>query len=200
MFKRIETEFVAATFRVLRLLLSITIWSCHARVAPTVRLGHGLAAAAFRLRGLRKDRTKIAAAFLQAKAFHILSLQGVKQLPGQAPANPEILRLSLDKLSNPMKNEIATPPGLAMPCQESDRVRIHPSKLFQLRSRAIRIALIPRIWAQAAKGSRVQENIKIESKPSNPRTLDPLNPSGSTLIELIVTIIIIGILAAILLP
>ena len=196
MFKRIKTEFVAATFRILRLLLSITIWSCHVWLAPAFRLCHRLAAATFGFRGLRAERKKIAASFLRVKTFRNLSLRGVKRLRGASEATPEIPRLTPIKIHSPMKNEIATPQGLAMTCQESDSVRIHHSKLFQLRSRAARIASIPGIWSRGAKGSRVQEKIIIKSKPSNPRTLDPLNPSGFTLIEVIVVMIIIGILAA----
>ena len=200
MFKRIKTDFVAATFRILRLLLSITIWSCHVWLAPAFRLCHRLAAATFGFRGLRAERKKIGAAILQVKTFRNLSLRGVKRLRGASEATPEIPRLAPIKLHSPMKNEIATPQGLAMTCQESDSVRIHHSKLFQLRSRATRIASISRIWAQGAKGSRVQEKIIIKGKPSTPRPLDPLNPSGFTLIELIVAVVIVGILAATVLP
>jgi MSHA pilin protein MshC len=196
MFKRIKTEFVAATFRILRLLLSITIWSCHVWLTPAFRLCHRLAAATFGFRGLRADRKKIAATILHVKTFRNLSLRGVKRLRGASEATPEIPRLAPINLHNPINNDIATPPGFAMTCQESDSVRIHHSKLFQLRSRAARIASIPRIWAQGAKGSRVQEKAIIKGKPSNPRPLDPLNPSGFTLIEVIAVMIIVGILAA----
>jgi prepilin-type N-terminal cleavage/methylation domain-containing protein len=159
-----------------------------------------LAAATFGLRGLRTDRKKIAAAVLQAKAFRNLSLRRVKQLTGVSEATPEFSRLAPIKLRNPINNDIATLPGVAMTFQESDSVCIHHSKLFQLRSRAARIASIPKIWAQGAKGSRVQEKIIIKSKPSNPRPLDPFNPSGFTLIEVIAVMIIVGILAATVLP
>lgn len=149
--KKMQNDFVAVTFTLLRFLLAATIWSCHAWVAPTFRLGHGLAAAAFAFHNIRKDRTKVAAALLQAKAFRHLPLQAVKRLRGEAPANPEIPRLALNKFGNPMKNEIVTPPGLAMACHESDHVRIHHPRFFQLRSRATRIASIPRIWRQGIK-------------------------------------------------
>jgi prepilin-type N-terminal cleavage/methylation domain-containing protein len=199
MFKKIKTDFGAATFRILRLLLSVTIWSCHVLVAPAFRLCHGLAVATFGFRDLRTDRKKIAAAILQVKTFRNLSLRRVKRLRGVSEATPEISRLAPIKLHNPINNDIATPPVFAMTCQESDSVRMNHSKLFQLRSRAARIASIPRTWAQGAKGSRVQEKIMIKSEPSNPRPLDPFNPSGFTLIEVIAVMIIIGILAAILL-
>jgi hypothetical protein len=41
MFKKIQIDFIAAAFKLLRLLLTVTIWSCHAWVAPTFRLCHG---------------------------------------------------------------------------------------------------------------------------------------------------------------
>jgi Tfp pilus assembly protein FimT len=52
---------------------------------------------------------------------------------------------------------------------------------------------------QGVKGSRVQV-IAPEDRPLNPRILEPLNPVGMTLIEVIMMIVIIGILAATVLP
>ncbi len=52
----------------LRLLLPLTIWSCHAWVAPTFRLCHGFAATVSGLRGSHSDRRRTAAVTSQAKA------------------------------------------------------------------------------------------------------------------------------------
>jgi prepilin-type N-terminal cleavage/methylation domain-containing protein len=57
----------------------------------------------------------------------------------------------------------------------------------------------PRYRIQGVKGSRVQTKYS-GNKPLNPRTLEPLNPHGMTLIEVILVMVIIGILAAIVLP
>ena len=177
MLKKIRNDFTAALFKLLRLILAITLWSCHVWVAPAVRLCQGLAATIFGFRDLRKGRTKIAAAILQAKAFCNLSLRGVKRFRGESTANPEIPHCMLNKFSNPIRDEMATP-GFAITYQESDCIRLRHSKLFQLRSKATRIASIPRIWRQGIK----QPSEQGETSSSELRTIkDSLssNSSGS---------------------
>jgi len=61
MFKKMKIDFAAATFRMHRLFLVVTIWSCHVLVAPAVRLCHGLAAAVFGLQDIFFDRRRMAA-------------------------------------------------------------------------------------------------------------------------------------------
>ena len=171
MFKKIKNDLAAVTFDLHRLLLALTIWSCHIWVAPTFRLCHVLAAATFGLRSLRIDRNRIAATILQVEAT---GYEADKIL------TPPIVR------SSPGKNKTL-------------EARIHYCKVFELRSAVTLIESIPRIWNHRVMGTRGQEKI-IKNKPSAPRTLEPLNPSGFTLIELIVVMVIIGILAATVLP
>jgi prepilin-type N-terminal cleavage/methylation domain-containing protein len=68
MFKKMKIDLVTVTFDLHRLLLALTIWSCHAWVASTYRLCHVLAAAVFGLRGSHKDRRRTARVISQAKA------------------------------------------------------------------------------------------------------------------------------------
>jgi len=167
----IKTDLAAVTFDLHRLLLALTIWSCHIWVAPTFRLCHVLAAATFGLRSLRIDRNRIAATILQVEATgyeaeKVLTLPIVRGNPGKA---------------------------------KTLEARIHYCKVIELRSAVTLIESIPKIWNHGAMGTRVQEKI-IKNKPSASRTLEPLNPSGFTLIELILVMVIIGILAATVLP
>jgi prepilin-type N-terminal cleavage/methylation domain-containing protein len=57
----------------------------------------------------------------------------------------------------------------------------------------------PRYRIQEVKGSRVQAKGS-KNKYSNPRILEPLNPSGMTIIEVILVMMIIGILATMVIP
>ena len=171
MFKKIKVDLAAVTFDLHRLLLALTIWSSHIWVAPTYRLCHVLAAATSGLRSLRIDRNKIAATILQIEA---VGHEADKVL------TPPIV------CSNPGK-------------VKTFEARIHYCKVIELRSAVTLIESIPKIWNHRVMGARVQEKI-IKNKPSDPRTLEPLNPSGFTLIELILVMIIIGILAATVLP
>lgn len=50
-------DVAAVSYMSLRLLLPLTIWSCHAWIAPTFRLYRGLAATTFRARDVQKGST-----------------------------------------------------------------------------------------------------------------------------------------------
>ena len=75
------------TTEFLRLLLPLTIWSCHACIAPTVRLYHGLSAAAFGLRGSHKNTQMTAEVISQAKAC-ACSLGRVLSMPVPRGSSP----------------------------------------------------------------------------------------------------------------
>ena len=55
------------------------------------------------------------------------------------------------------------------------------------------------VRSQGGKGPRVQEKIP-KNNHLNPRTLEPWNPNGFTLIEVILVTLVIAILAAVIIP
>jgi prepilin-type N-terminal cleavage/methylation domain-containing protein len=168
MLKKIQSDFMAATIKMLRLSLAVTIWSCHAWVAPTIRVCHGLAAALFGFQAIFIDMRGMAAMASLAKRPNNLPLRTVKR------------RGYFDK------NDAVTPPGLATAYQESKRAFIHYSRRLELRSAVTLVEFFLRIWGHGIK------------QPMG-RSQTP-NSKGFTLIELIVAMIIIGILAAMVLP
>jgi prepilin-type N-terminal cleavage/methylation domain-containing protein len=165
MFKKMQTDFLAATFKLLRLLLAVTIWSCHAWVAPIFRVCHGLAAAVFGLSRHRIDRSRIAAIISKDKTSGCSS-HGVLSLLG--------FRCSSEQTRN-------------------SELRTNYSELLDSRPGLALIKSIPRILGHGVK----QPMGQAETPTSEPRTP---NFKGFTLIEVLAVMIIIGILAATVLP
>jgi len=70
----VQIDVVTVTVRSLRLLLPLTIWSCHAWVAPTFRLYHGLAAAVFGVRDANRPSTPRPLEPLNPAGFTVIEL------------------------------------------------------------------------------------------------------------------------------
>jgi len=175
MLKKMQNNFVAAAFGLLRLLLAATIWSCHAWVAPAVRLYQGSAAVISGSSRYYIDRSRMAKIISQAKACLHLSLRGVNQR------------------GNLKKNDAAMPTGLVITCRQSNCTSTNYSELLDSGPRVALIKSIPGIWGHGVKQPMGQ------GETPNSELRIP-NFKGFTLIEVIAVLIVIGILAATVLP
>jgi prepilin-type N-terminal cleavage/methylation domain-containing protein len=172
MFQKIKIDLAAVTFDLHRLLLAVTIWSCHAWVAPIFRLCHGFAAAIFGLQDIFIDRRRITATVSKDKTSACSSHGVLSSL---------ILRSSSAKT-------------------KYSELRTTYSELSDSRPRVTLIQSIPRIWDHGVKQPMGQgETPNPELLPSRSALAKAgrtPNFKGFTLIEVIAVMIVIGILAA----